>query len=142
LSKIFQIVPRIVSFKYNTKVSISRILSSKFGIGAIISRILSFFYSFTGFFVVSVSADPVKVIRTGPETVRLRCDWYDEADLDSSLYECKFWVRDEMNNIYGPYIGTVVKKDSKEYYATYDLDPTETFLLGYYDIRVEVTKYG
>jgi hypothetical protein len=79
----------------------------------------------------SVSSE---VYRTGVSTA--------SADLDSSLYECKFWVRDEMNNIYGPYIGIVVKKDSKEYYATYDFDPTETFLLGYYDIRVEVTKYG
>jgi hypothetical protein len=142
LSRTLQIVPRIVGFKYNTRISITRVLSSKFGIGAIITRILSFFYRFVGFYIVSVTADPFKVIRTGPETVRLRCDWHDEADLDPELYECKFWVRDEMGNIYGPFIGTVVKKDSKQYYATYDLDPTETFLLGYYDIRVEVTKYG
>jgi len=142
LSKILYFVPRIVEIKYNTRLSISRILSSKFGIGAIISRILSFIYSFIGFMIVSVTANPSRVIRTGPETVQLRGDFHDEADLDPSLYECKFWVRDETGNIYGPYFGTVVKKDSKEYYATYDLDPTETFLLGYYDIRVEVTKYG
>jgi hypothetical protein len=142
LSSILKKVPRISCIKYSTKISISRILSSKFGIGAIISRILSFIYSFIGFNIISVTANPSKVIRTGTETTQLRCDWHDESDLDASLYECKFWVRDEMNNIYGPYIGTVVKDASKEYYATYDLDPSETFLLGYYDIRVEVTKYG
>lgn len=136
------LVPKLIGIKYSTKVSISRILSSKFGIGTIISRILSIIYSFIGFNIVSVTADPIKVIRTGAETTQLRCDWHDEADLASSYYKCEFWVRDETSNIYGPYNGTVTKEASKEYNATYDLDPTETFLLGYYDIKAEVTKYG
>jgi len=121
---------------------ISRLLSSRFGIIGIIQRLLSSLYSFLGFSITSVSTNIPRVIRTGENFVQLRCDWHDETDLSSSDYSCVFWVRDESNNIYGPYTGIITKEGPKEFNAIFDLDPNETFLLGNYDIKVEVTKYG
>jgi len=139
---VLQLVPKVTSFKFNTKISISRVLSSKFGIGAIISKLLSFLYSLIGFYIIEVTCTPYTVHRAEVESWSLRCDWYDEADLDASYYKCEFWIRDEQNNIYGPYNGTITKEAAKEYHAIYELDPDETFLLGLYDVKVEVTKYA
>lgn len=96
---------------------------------------------YRGFYIISVSVEPGIVHRNIIEATTLRCDWHDESDLDPDFYECEFWLRDEDNNIYGPFKGTVVKKASKEYYATFQFDP-ETEPLGWYDIKVVVTKYG
>jgi len=133
---------KIIEIKYGTKISIIRLLSSRFGIIGIIQRLLSSLYSFLGFSITSVSTNIPRVIRTGENFVQLRCDWHDETDLSSSDYSCIFWVRDESNNIYGPFTGSITKEGSKEYYAIFNLDPDEGFLLGYYDIKAEVTKYG
>jgi len=138
--KIF--VPKIIGLKYKTKISIHRIFSFKFGIIAFIERIISFVHSFLGFYIEEVTCTPFKVHRVEVESWSLRCDWHDEDDLAIDKYKCQFWVRDESNNIYGPYTGSITKEGTKEYYATYELDPDATFLLGLYDIKVEVTKYA
>lgn len=135
-------IPKIIGFKYKTKISVHRIFSFKFGIISFVERIISFAYSFLGFYIEEVTCTPFKVHRAEVESWTLRCDWHDEDDLTIDKYKCQFWIRDESNNIYGPYTGSITKEGSKEYYATYDLDPDETFLLGKYDIKVEVTKYG
>lgn len=139
---ILKIIPKIVGLKYNTKATIQRILSSKFGLRAYIQKIISLIYTLGKFYIIDVTWTPEKIHRLEVESTTLRCDWHDEDDLADTDYTCQFWVRDQDNNTYGPYDGTVTKEGSKEYNATYSLDPDETFLLGRYDLKVEVTKYG
>lgn len=135
------LVPKIIGIKYGTRVSVSRILSTKFGITAFIKKIISLVYSLGGFYIQDVGVNPSKIHREEVEATVIRCDWYDQGDLDISKYKCEFWIRDEESTIHGPYSGSVTKESSYNYYADYSFDPDETFLLGKYDIKAEVTKY-
>jgi hypothetical protein len=145
----FNFVNHIRSFREKFLSSINKIFELRkttfslvFNLKSLVRRILETKYSFEKLFIRSVTSSKIRVIRTGTYTTQLRCDFHDEDDLTVDNYFCYFWVRDQNNNIYGPYSATIIKESSKEYYATYDLDPTESFLLGPYDIKVEVRKYA
>jgi len=94
------------------------------------------------FEIQSVTVNPTKIIRTGSEVSTLRCDWYDSGNLNTSDYQCTFWVRDTNDKTYGPYNGSITKESSYNYNGIYELNPDGTFLLSYYDVKAEVTKYG
>lgn len=133
---------KLFNLEHLLRTSISRSLNSIYKMLMLRFNKLSLMNPFIGFDILEVTTNPIKVIRTGIETTQLRCDWYDLADLNIENYKCKFWVRDVNNNIYGSYEGSIVKEAPKQYHATFDLDPDETFQLGNYDIKVEVIKYA
>lgn len=85
-----------------------------------------------------VTVSPYEIHRSGTEYTILRVDFHDEDDLPSGSYSVEFYVRDPNYNTLGPYIGTIVKKGSKEYYATYNLDPPDDWNLGLYDLKAMV----
>jgi len=93
-------------------------------------------------YILSVDVNPTVVIRETSEYVQLRADWSASGDKPASSFSCKFYVRDENNTVYGPYSGTVVKEGYNKYYATYNLDPDNSFLLGKYDVKAEVDFLG
>ena len=96
---------------------------------------------FDGFYVESVAANPTTVQRSGSATTELRVDWRDTDDPLATVYTVQFWVRETDGGIYGPFTATTVTKESsKQYNATYNLDPEDTWDTGYYDIEVAVWK--
>jgi hypothetical protein len=92
------------------------------------------------FYLIIITVEPRRVIRTGPGTVQLRCFWRDYEDKDISSYTCQFYLRDNQGTIYGPFESTVSKIASTEYCGTFVFDPDETYPLGYYDVKVVVIK--
>ncbi|RLF22431.1 MAG: hypothetical protein DRN15_09070 [Thermoprotei archaeon] len=90
------------------------------------------------FYISEVSVDPSLLFRTGSETVVLKVDFYDNYDLDVSFYRVTFYVRDRLNNEYGPFQGEIYKSKAGTYYALYTLDPTSEFVCGYYDAKAVV----
>jgi len=92
------------------------------------------------FYIKEVEAIPSRVIRTGAYTTQLKVSFYDSENLDPSNYTVRFYLRDPNETIKGPYIGTVVRISTNNYEGTYNLDPPDSWILGKYDLKVEVLK--
>jgi len=93
-----------------------------------------------GFYIISISCDPISVQRTNVNTTELRCDFHDGEDLNISRYLCDFYLIDPSSTQYGPYSALITKEGSKEYNATLDFDIPDGWSLGDYDIKAEVYK--
>jgi len=93
------------------------------------------------FVIEEVTATPSSVERPGSNSVQLKCVWHDIEDLPAGSYAVNFWLRDELDNMLGPFGATTyVKTGTMRYYAYTYIDPPDTWNLGKYDVKAKVSK--